>query len=128
VETVTGLPSSGIEYDVLSVRREMSVARSVPVVLSPVSMIDSVGAGRIGLRVSTPIMERRPSIQSHALSRLRWDQKGTVVGSRCSVLGTIWGGENEVEQRYLDNYWEFLAYQRRPTENSGGEEKGYVLF
>lgn len=54
-----GLPSSGIEYDVLSVRREMSVARSVPVVLSPgfVSTRDSVGAGRIGLRVSTPIVE-----------------------------------------------------------------------
>jgi hypothetical protein len=67
VETVMGLPSSGIEYDVLSVRREMSVARSVPVALSPVvSMMDSVGAGRIGLRVLTPMMVRRPSTQSHA--------------------------------------------------------------
>lgn len=53
---ITGLPSSGIEYDVLSVRREMSVAKSVPVALPPVvSTIDSVGAGKIGLRVSTPI-------------------------------------------------------------------------
>ena len=57
---VTGLPSSGIEYDVLSVRREMSVARSVPVVLPPVvSTMDSVGAGNSGLRESTPIMELR---------------------------------------------------------------------
>lgn len=61
-----GLPSSGIEYDVLSVRREMSVARSVPVALSPVSMMDSVGAGRIGLWVLTPMMVRRLSTQSHA--------------------------------------------------------------
>jgi hypothetical protein len=44
------------------------------------------------------------------------------------VLGTIWGRESEVEQSYLDNYWEFLAYQRRPTENSGGEEKGCVVL
>lgn len=71
-----GLPSSGIEYDVLSVRREMSVARSVPVVLSPVSMMDSVGAGRIGLRVSTPIMERWSSVQSHIRRR-------TFVGFLC---------------------------------------------
>lgn len=60
VEIVTGLPSSGMEYDVLSVRRDTSVAKSVPVTLPPVvvvSTIDSVGAGKIGLRVSTPMME-----------------------------------------------------------------------
>lgn len=58
VEMVTGLPSSGMEYEVLSVRREMSVARSVAVALPPVvSTMDSVGAGKIGLRVSTPMTE-----------------------------------------------------------------------
>lgn len=79
-----GLPSSGIEYDVLSVRREMSVARSVPVVLSPgvvvVSTRDSVGAGRIGLRVSTPMVETGflPSVrQSHAPSGRMDESDGT---------------------------------------------------
>lgn len=50
---VTAFPSSGMEYDVLSVRREMSVSRSVGVTLVPTR--ESVGAGRIGLRESTPI-------------------------------------------------------------------------
>lgn len=56
---VTGLPSSGMEYEVLSVRRDMSVARSVPVMLPLVSTMDSVGAGKIGLRVSTPMMKEK---------------------------------------------------------------------
>ena len=51
--TVTGFPLSGMEYDVLSVRREMSVSTSVGVTLAPTR--ESVGAGRVGLRESTPI-------------------------------------------------------------------------
>lgn len=88
-----GLPSSGIEYDVLSVRREMSVARSVPVVLSAglVSTRDSVGAGRIGLRVSTPMVETGflfPLVrQSHAPSGRMDDYDGTAEKKKRGVVG-----------------------------------------
>ena len=51
VVIVTGLPSSGTEYEVLSVRRETSVARSSPRVVSlsmELRTEGSVGAGKGG--------------------------------------------------------------------------------
>ena len=55
VLTVIGLPSSGIEYEVRSVRLEIFVARSV-CISSPdgCNIVDSVGAGR-GIFLPTPI-------------------------------------------------------------------------
>jgi len=53
VGIVSGLPSSGMEYEVRSVRRDMSVARSVGAKTLPLSVQDtSVGAGKGGLLVS----------------------------------------------------------------------------
>lgn len=92
-----GLPSSGIEYDVLSVRREMSVARSVPVALSPVSMMDSVGAGRIGLRVLTPMIGEASfnPIACSVLDRGDGRMRGVLLGEcyHCcfALVGTIVG-------------------------------------
>lgn len=53
----TGFPSSGTEYDVLSVRRERSVATSVVPEALP-AVVESVGAGKFkfGLRDSTAMM------------------------------------------------------------------------
>lgn len=81
---VTGLPSSGMEYEVLSVRRDMSVARSVPVMLPLVSTMDSVGAGKIGLRVSTPMMKgEEESGESFLFSQTRpysvFGRVGTII-------------------------------------------------
>lgn len=53
MEMVMGLPSSGIEYEVRSVLRDRSVARSVSLSME---LGSSVGAGRGGFRVSTPIV------------------------------------------------------------------------
>ena len=64
VVMVTGLPSSGIETEVWSVRRETSVAMSVGVASPPdgCSVEDSVGAGSGGRFVSTPISTHTPNI------------------------------------------------------------------
>lgn len=69
---VTGLPSSGIEYEVRSVRRETSVARSASSPLPPdvCKVEDSVGAGKGGLRVSTPIAMIERVLASKGIKRI----------------------------------------------------------
>lgn len=66
---VTGLPSSGIEYEVRSVLRDKSVAKSVAAISSPefCNVVDSVGAGNGGfLRLSMPIA----NVEAHEIMKL----------------------------------------------------------
>ena len=73
---VMGVPSSGMLYDVLSVRAETSVARSSRRVVSWSVELRSVGAGRGGL---TPIVNLKDSRRMVGVSKtlgLVGDDKG----------------------------------------------------
>lgn len=106
---VTGLPSSGIEMEVFSVRRERSVARSVPVRLPPEvwRVDDSVGAGNGGL---TPI----------ALANRFWESRDSQEPKICDFQEHVfWGAEGR--NVMINKYW-LGSYRDRPGTGREGAE------